>query len=237
MGGGPVQAVLSSEPEGKGLTVEFLSEIKGVSHETIVEYARDNTLHSPDVAESLPIRVLDPVMLLAGKVRNAVDIEQASPEKPRQDVKHVAILALCVPHFLEEVRVQVPNEQQRKETLGNYIRMLAALQHSYSGRQFQARYPGAIHWQELIPKRDSADVVRLARSTLVTPGYWRGTVAWYEHLPNNANSRRVHKRHSLHAKKEGVTDGGARWATWPQSTASHKKRRHAPPSLVTVARI
>ena len=145
VGGGPVQAVLSSEPEGKGLTVEFLSEIKGVSHETIVEYARDNTLHSPDVAESLPIRVLDPVMLLAGKVRNAVDIEQASPEKPRQDVKHVAILALCVPHFLEEVRVQVPNEQQRKETLGNYIRMLAALQHSYSGRQFQARYPGAIH--------------------------------------------------------------------------------------------
>jgi hypothetical protein len=37
VGGGPVQAVLSSEPEGNGLTVEFLSEIKGVSHETIVE--------------------------------------------------------------------------------------------------------------------------------------------------------------------------------------------------------
>jgi hypothetical protein len=75
-------------------------------------------LHSPDGAESLPVRVLDPVMLLAGKVRNAVDIERASPKKPRQDVKHVAMLALCVPHFLEEVRVQVPHEPQCKETLG-----------------------------------------------------------------------------------------------------------------------
>jgi len=28
-----------------------------------------------------------------------VDIEQDQPEKPRQDVKHVAMLALCVPHF------------------------------------------------------------------------------------------------------------------------------------------
>ena len=151
VGGGPVQAVLSSEPEGRGLTVEFLSEIKGVSHETIVEYARENRLHSPDGAESLPIRVLDPVMLLAGKVRNTVDIEQNLPEKPRQDVKHVAMLALCMPHFLEDVRVQVPHEPQRKETLGNYIRALAALKRNYSGRQFEARHPGVIHWQELIP--------------------------------------------------------------------------------------
>ena len=44
VGGGPVQAVLSSEPEGRGLTAEFLSEIKGVSHETIVDYARENSL-------------------------------------------------------------------------------------------------------------------------------------------------------------------------------------------------
>jgi hypothetical protein len=152
VGGGPVQAVLSSEPEGRGLTVEFLSEIKGVSHETIVEYARENRLHSPDGAESLPVRVLDPVILLAGKVRNAVDIEQDLPEKPRQDVKHIAMLALCVPHFLEEVRLQVPHVLQRKETLGNYIRTLAALQHTYSARQFETRHPGVIHWQELIPK-------------------------------------------------------------------------------------
>ena len=81
-----------------------------------------------------------------------MDIEQNLPEKPRQDVKHVAMLALCMPHFLEEVRAQVPHEPRRKETLGNYIRALAALKRNYSGRQFEAQHPGVIYWQELIPK-------------------------------------------------------------------------------------
>jgi len=60
-------------------------------------------------------RVLDPVLLLHGKIRNAVDIEQDLPERPRQDVKHVAMLSLCVPHFLEDVRAQVSDEATRKE--------------------------------------------------------------------------------------------------------------------------
>jgi hypothetical protein len=149
--GGPIEAILSSEPEGEGLTVEFLREIKGVPHDTILAYARENLVRVPGSDEPVAVRVLDPVLLMAGKIRNAVDIDQDLPEQPRQDVKHVAMLALCVPHFLEDVRVQVPHATQRKETLGNYIQVLAALQHNYSGRQFEGSHPGVIHWQELIP--------------------------------------------------------------------------------------
>jgi hypothetical protein len=153
VGGGPVQAILSSEPNGGGLVADFLSEIKGVSYETIVESARTGSVGVPETSESVTVRVLDPVLLLAGKIRNAVDIEQNQPEKPRQDVKHVAMLALCVPHFLEDLRAQTTGRAEQKNIFGKYITMLAALKNTYSGRQFEAQHPGAIHWQELIPPR------------------------------------------------------------------------------------
>jgi hypothetical protein len=85
------------------LTVEFLREIKGVPHDTILAYARENLVRVPGSNEPLSVRVLDSVLLLAGKIRKAVDIEQDLPEKPRQDVKHVAMVALCVPHVPESV--------------------------------------------------------------------------------------------------------------------------------------
>lgn len=141
VGGGPVQAVLISEPEGTGLAVEFLSEIKGVSHESIVDNARVGVVQIPTTGEAVTVRVLDPVLLFAGKIRNAVDIEQERPEKPRQDVKHVAMLALCVPHFLEDVRAQTTGRAEQKNICGKYITMLAALKNTYSGRQFEAQYP------------------------------------------------------------------------------------------------
>jgi len=152
VGGGTVESVLSSEPEGRGLTAEFLSEIKGVSHETIVENARENSLRSPDGPEPVPVRVLDPVLLLAGKVRNVVDIEQNLPEKPRQDLKHVIMLGLCVPHFLEEMHRHAADEKARHEMCAKYVTMLGSLKNTYSGRQFEAQHPGAIMWQELVPQ-------------------------------------------------------------------------------------
>jgi hypothetical protein len=82
-----------------------------------------------------------------------VDIEQDQPGKPRQDVKHVAMLALCVPHFLDDVRAEVADETEQKQTLANYVRALAAMKHNYSARHFEARHPGVIGWPELIPQR------------------------------------------------------------------------------------
>ena len=151
VGGGPVEAVLHSEPEGTGLNVEFLREIKGVPHETVLAYARENLVRVAGGSEPVPVRVLDPVLLLAGKIRNAVDIEQHQPEKPRQDVKHVAMLALCVPHFLEDVRAQAGERARQREVCGKYVTMLASLKNTYSGRRFEAQHPGVIHWPELIP--------------------------------------------------------------------------------------
>lgn len=153
VGGGPVQAVLSSQAGGAGLAVEFLSEIKGVSHQTIVENVHEGIVRVPGTGQTVTVRVLDPVLLLAGKIRNAVDIEQNQPEKPRQDVKHVAMLALCVPHFLEDVRVQATDRVQQRSSCGRYVTMLAALKNTYSGRQFEAQHPGVIRWPELIPQR------------------------------------------------------------------------------------
>src|SRR5207249_1586013 len=83
---------------------------------------------------------------------NAVDIEQNQPEKPRQDVKHVAILDLCVPHFLEDARTQTTGRAEQKNICSKYITMLAALKNSYSGRQFEAQHPGVIRWAELVPE-------------------------------------------------------------------------------------
>ncbi len=152
VGGGPVQAVLSSQPGGNGLTVEFLSQIKGVSHETIAENAREGVVRVPEINETVAVRVLDPVLLLAGKIRNAVDIEQNQPDKPRQDVKHVAMVALCVPHFLDDVRAQTTGRDEQGNICGKYITMLAALKNTYSARLFEAQHPGVIHWQKLIPE-------------------------------------------------------------------------------------
>lgn len=152
VGGGPVQAVLSSQPGGGGLTAEFLSQIKGVSHETIAENAREGLVRVPEINETVSIRVLDPVLLMAGKIRNAVDIEQNQPDKPRQDVKHVVMLTLCVPHFLEDVRKQTTGRDEEKNICGKYITMLTALKNTYSGRQFEAQHPSVIHWRNLIPE-------------------------------------------------------------------------------------
>jgi hypothetical protein len=146
-----VQAVLNSEPEGAGLAVEFLSEIKGVSHQSIIENVREGVVRVPTTGEAVTVRVLDPVLLLAGKIRNAVDIEQGRPERPRQDVKHVAMLALCAPHFLEDLRAQTPGPAEQKSICGKYITMLAALKNTYSGRQFEAQNAGVIRWHELVP--------------------------------------------------------------------------------------
>jgi hypothetical protein len=153
VGGGPVQAVLSSQPSGAGLAMEFLSEIKGVSHQTILENVRHGIVRIPTTDEVVAVRVLDPVLLLAGKIRNAVDIEQDKPDKPRQDVKHVAMLALCVPHFLEDVRGQTSGRVEQKDICAKYITMLAALKNTYSGRLFEAQHAGVIDWKELVPQR------------------------------------------------------------------------------------
>lgn len=153
VGGGPVQAILSSQPGGGGLTVEFLSQVKGVSADTIAANAREGVVRVPKISEIVTVRVLDPVLLLAGKIRNAVDIEQNQPDKPRQDVKHVTMLVLCVPHYLEDVRAQTTDRVQQRNVCGRHITMLAALKNTYSGRQFEAQYPGVIRWQELIPSR------------------------------------------------------------------------------------
>ncbi len=152
VGGGPVQGIINSPESDHPLTVEFLWEIKGVPHETIREFVRENAFRPEGSDQVVRVRVLDPVLFLHGKVRNAVDIEQNQAEKQRQDVKHVAMLGLCVPHFLEDVRTQISEDPKRNETLSNYIRALAALKNSYSGRQFEAHHPGVIRWSDLIPE-------------------------------------------------------------------------------------
>lgn len=151
-GGGPVQGVISSPSTDHPLRVEFLSEIKGVPSQTIHQFARENTFQPEGGKSLMAVRVLDPVLLLHGKIRNAVDIEQAQPEKPRQDVKHVAMLSFCVPYFLEDVRVQASDAIKQKETLESYITALTALRNNYSGRQFEAMNPGVIRWREMIPQ-------------------------------------------------------------------------------------
>src|SRR5256884_1633491 len=115
VGGGPLQGIVSSPATDRPLTVEFLLEIKSVPEQILRDFVRQNTFQPEGSERLMLVRVLDPVLLLHGKIRNAVDIEQDLPERPRQDVKHVAMLSLCVPHFLEDVRAQVSDEATRKE--------------------------------------------------------------------------------------------------------------------------
>jgi hypothetical protein len=175
--GGPVEAVLSSEPAGAGLKVEFLREILGVGHDRIVTYARENLVRVPGSEEPLPVRVLDPVILLGAKIRNAVDIKQDVPENPRQDVKHVAMLALCVPHFLDDVRIHVTNPSEQRNICGKYVGILAAIKHGYTGRQFVAQHPNMIHWEGLIPvsiQRMPFEEIQTSLRHVVGRGHSRG---------------------------------------------------------------
>jgi hypothetical protein len=116
-----------------------------------VENVREGVIRIPGTADPVTVRVLDPVLLLAGKIRNAVDIEQKLRMNPRQDVKHVAMLALCVPLFLDDVRAQAPEQAQQLSICGRYVTILAAMKNAYSGRHFETQYPGIIRWPELIP--------------------------------------------------------------------------------------
>lgn len=158
--------------------MEFLREILGVPYDRIVAYSRENLVRVPGGDEPLPVRVLDPVLLMGGKIRNAVDIPQDAPDNARQDVKHVAMLALCAPHFLEDMRAHTTDPSAQQSICGTYVAILAAMKHGYSGRQFEAQHPGVIHWEALIPqiiqRMSVSEGVRASLRHVVGRGQSRG---------------------------------------------------------------
>lgn len=70
VGGGSVQGVLTSPASDHPLTVEFLWEIKGVSHDSIREFVRENVIEPEGGGQQVRVRILDPMFLLHGKIRN-----------------------------------------------------------------------------------------------------------------------------------------------------------------------
>src|SRR5207248_1968993 len=69
VGGRPVQGVISSPGTDHQQTVEFLWEIKGVPRQTIRDFVRENTFRPEGTGQVMRVRVLDPVLLLHGKIR------------------------------------------------------------------------------------------------------------------------------------------------------------------------
>lgn len=104
---------------------------------------------------TLAVRPLSPVILLEKKLALAVDIPQdgsLAGIPARQDVRHVQMLALVLPRFLDDLAVQLPDEASRQAAMQPVVAILASLRRRPTGQRFETAYPGALPWNELLPE-------------------------------------------------------------------------------------
>ncbi len=111
-------------------------------------------LFLPGGSTALSLRLLSPEVLLAGKITLAVDVLQDSliPEiAARQDVRHVQMLGLVLPHYLNDVLTRFDNDKARCAAAQPTIAILASLRRGNTNRRFEAAYPGVLSWHALLP--------------------------------------------------------------------------------------
>lgn len=149
----------------------FVMQAKLRRGELLVEFLRPAPTLFPPVAarltpqgapgvaapRPLPVRVLSPEELLLNKVALATDVPQEGVPgdgiAPRQDVRHVAMLALILPRYLEDVLAAITpaTDAARRDATQPIVALLAGLKRSGSGRRFEAAHPGTLPWGGLLP--------------------------------------------------------------------------------------
>ena len=115
-------------------------------------------VEAPVAGQTLTLRVLAPPVLLMKKVALATDVPQAGVEDeiaPRQDVRHVQMLALLFAHYLQDTVLDAAavgaTPAARRDAMQPLVALLAGIKRSGSGRRFEAAYPGVLPWGGLLP--------------------------------------------------------------------------------------
>jgi hypothetical protein len=132
----PVLANINITTGGVTRSVQFLRSVRGVTNREINDNAVQFTIGHVN------IHVADPITMLKAKLHNLVELNQ----RGRNDRKHVEILQLCVPVFLErELAAADETDAAGRQCLRSIQRIL-----ELSGTAI-ARQVGQFEWQGLIP--------------------------------------------------------------------------------------
>jgi hypothetical protein len=124
--------------------VEFVRQIPGSTPEAVEKLAVEHDYLGQ------PVRVIDPISLLACKLVLALTVEQ----RTRRDADHARILLLCVRAFLRDtLRGVESGELPTRGWLGAAERLLKMAE-SKTGRQAALKLK--VHWPQALPEAEIA---------------------------------------------------------------------------------
>ncbi|MDD2710083.1 MAG: hypothetical protein PHV34_19035 [Verrucomicrobiae bacterium] len=126
------------------LKVEILQHVYGINSQNI---ENDSLIAKADYGT---VRVLHPFALLKAKQENAVNLPQNDPDrKPRQDVRHLKIVKLCVrAHLRESIRAVHANLLPARNCLDRLETAIALVKTDIAKR---AASLYQINWQKSLP--------------------------------------------------------------------------------------
>jgi hypothetical protein len=138
-GASPVIANVSVPTGGVIRSVQFLKEVRGVSKSEIIKNA------IPVTRGEVVVCFSDPITTLEAKLHNLVEL----PQEERADAKHVEILRLCIPQFLDaELLAADDTDAAAKDALRSIQRILK-LSKSSIARLIPVE--NQFDWKSLIP--------------------------------------------------------------------------------------
>ena len=120
-------------------SVQFLRHVGGVTNTEITKYA------VPFIRKDVTLYFSDPITMLKAKLHNLVGL----PQEDRNDVRHVEILRLCVPVFVNGLLLAADEtDRAAKQSLENIQRVL-----KLSESPIARRIPvgNRFDWKALIP--------------------------------------------------------------------------------------
>jgi hypothetical protein len=112
-----VGVVIAKDPQGLPLLIEVLRYVHGISNEELQDPVYTVAIGKTEV------RLPGPIALLQAKISNVADIAQ----KGRQDARHVLILTLLMPAYLEDLQAAAANERMPERTMIDLLERLLAV--------------------------------------------------------------------------------------------------------------
>ncbi len=115
-----VGAVAATDAAGNPLLVEVLRHVHGVTNDELFR-----PVYTVAVGEGgIRVRIPGPVALLQAKIANAADL----PQRGRQDLRHVRILACLMPGYLADLEASVAKGTlEERELLTTLERLLSVV--------------------------------------------------------------------------------------------------------------
>ena len=120
-----IGVVIAKDRQGLPLLIEVLRSVHGVSNQELREPAYTVALGETHV------QVSSPIALLQAKIANVADLAQPG----RQDARHVVILALVLPAYLEELQESAIAGRMEERKLIEFLERLLAVTTTVKARK------------------------------------------------------------------------------------------------------